>query len=150
MNLDPSLGVAVFTDGSASNRDKSGGWGYVALDAFEGIYTSSGYRAGTTISRMELAAPTYALEYLNEVYGACDVLVYSDSEYVVLGVNDRTRKRSANKDWWVSLDLAIEKHNEVKSLPSTTTPRRRPRRPRHSARDRRALPVHRLQRGGHH
>jgi ribonuclease HI len=114
MNLDPSLGVAVFTDGSASNRDKSGGWGYVALDAFEGIYTSSGYRAGTTISRMELAAPTYALEYLNEVYGACDVLVYSDSEYVVLGVNDRTRKRSANKDWWVSLDLAIEKHNEVK------------------------------------
>jgi ribonuclease HI len=113
MNLDPSEGVAIFTDGSASNRDKSGGWGWVALDAFEGIYTGSGYRAGTTISRMELAAPTYALEYLNVVYGACDVLVYSDSEYVVLGVNDRTRKRNANKGWWLALDLAIEKHNIV-------------------------------------
>jgi ribonuclease HI len=113
MNLDPSEGLAVFTDGSASNRDKSGGWGWVALDAFEGIHTDSGFRAGTTNNQMELAAPTKALETLYAEYGACDVLIYSDSLYVVLGATDRTRKRNTNKGWWRGLDAAVDAHNIV-------------------------------------
>lgn len=111
--MDTSQGVAIFTDGSCSIKDKSGGWGYVALDAFEGFHSNSGSYRNTTIGQMELLAPTNALLDLAEELGACDVLVYSDSEYVVLGVCDRTRKRNKNKGWWLGLDEAIAKHYTV-------------------------------------
>lgn len=113
MNLDPSEGLALFTDGSCYHVDKTGGYGWVALDAFEGHYTGSGFMANTTISQMELMAPTTALDALADEFGACEVLVYSDSEYVVLGCRDRTRKRNKNKKFWKSLDTAIARHAYV-------------------------------------
>lgn len=113
MNLDASQGVAVFTDGSANHRDRSGGWGWVALDAFEGIHSASGSVPDTTISRMELYAVTNALVTLYEELGAVDVLVYSDSEYVVLGCQNRSRQRHKNKEWWSNLDEAIDLHDLV-------------------------------------
>lgn len=113
MNLNPELGVAVFTDGSCFHGDRTGGWGWVALDAFEGLHSTSGFVPDTTISRMELAAPTNALFCLAEEFGPLDVLIYSDSEYVVLGAMDRSRKRLKNKRWWGRLDKAIQTHNHV-------------------------------------
>lgn len=112
-DLDPEHGLAVFTDGSANYRDRSGGWAWVALDALEGIFCASGYIGDTTISRMELYAPTNALERIADVFGPTDVLVYSDSEYVVLGNTVKTRKRYTNHEWWDALDKAIALHNEI-------------------------------------
>lgn len=113
MELNPSQGIAVFTDGSAYHVDRSGGWGWVAVDIDDRRRFSSGSASDTTISRMELTAPTEALNELADEFGACDLLVYSDSEYVVLGCNDTTRKRKKNADCWEALDEAINRHNVV-------------------------------------
>jgi ribonuclease HI len=114
VKLDPTGGICVFTDGSAYHKDRSGGWGWVALDAYEGIHTASGAAADVTINQMELYAPTHALYWLSQTLErACDVLVYSDSEYVVLGCQNPRRKRNKNREWWKTLDAAISIHNFV-------------------------------------
>lgn len=111
--LDNSQGIALITDGSASYKDRSGGWAFVAIDAFDGIFTLADHQDDTTISQMELMAPTQGLEWCAKHLGPCEVLVYSDSEYVVLGATDRTRKRNKNKQYWRALDKAIEFHTYV-------------------------------------
>jgi ribonuclease HI len=62
---------------------------------------------------MELRAPTEALRYLHDKYGALDALVFSDSEYVVLGITDRTRARRKNLDYWARLEEAVALHHYV-------------------------------------
>lgn len=113
MTLDPVGGIALFTDGSANYRDRSGGWGFVALDAGEGLDSAAGHLGNTTISQMELMAATEGLKYIHDTYGACEVLVYSDSEYVVKGATNRQRKRRKNQLFWKQLDHAIERHTYV-------------------------------------
>jgi ribonuclease HI len=111
--LNPEKGVAVFTDGSCNYKDGSGGWAWVAIDSDGTMETDSGYLSDATNNRMELHAPTMALTYLHEEYDSCDVLIYSDSQYVVLGCNDKTRSRKKNPKWWKRLDSAITLHNYV-------------------------------------
>lgn len=111
--LDPIEGVALFTDGSANYKDRSGGWAWVALDALDGMEKASGHRGDTTISQMELTGPIEGLEYLYDTYGKLEIVVYSDSEYVVKGVTDRKRKRKVNREFWRRLDAAVESHNYV-------------------------------------
>ena len=106
-------GVIVFTDGSAYHGDRSGGWAWVAIDAHGNEIHDSGHASDTTISQMELEAPKEALRTLWQDYGACMVAIYADSEYVVLGCNDKTRKRLKNQDHWDRLDLAILLHRHV-------------------------------------
>lgn len=113
MSLDPTLGIAVFSDGSSYYKDKSGGWAWVALDAFDGVQSDSGFRSGVTNNQMELLAPTQALISLYGEYGECKILVYSDSEYVVLGCQDPNRARKKNKGYWIDLDDAISLHDLV-------------------------------------
>lgn len=113
MNLNPYEGIAVFTDGSCYHVDRIGGWGWVALDAYEGLHTDSGAVRDTTISVMELTAAIMALNSIADEFGPCEVLVYSDSEYVVLGCQDRSRKRNANAMTWKKLDKAIARHDYV-------------------------------------
>lgn len=114
MNLDPSEGIAVFTDGSANHLDRNGGWAWVALDAFEGMETDSGFQEQTTNNQMELCAPAKALLTLHEEFGPIDVLVCSDSQYMILGITQRTRKRNKNRRWWDTLDVAVDAHRIVR------------------------------------
>ena len=111
--LDPKRGIALFTDGSSSIKDESGGWAWVAIDCFGGEEIGSGYVAGTTNNRMELTAWIEGLTYLSESLGPCDVLVYSDSQYVGFGAMDRTRKRNKSRDLWKLLDEAVDVHDYV-------------------------------------
>lgn len=111
--LDPSDGLALITDGSADYRDRSGGWAWVAVDAFDGMQKASGYRADTTNNQMELMAATEGLVTLAAACGPCEVLVYSDSEYVVLGARVPTRSRKKNTTFWQDLDRAIGLHKYV-------------------------------------
>lgn len=111
--LDPSRGVLVFTDGSAWPNDKTGGWAWLAVDGFSNEVTRCGSELGTSIGRMELTAAIEALNSIREICGSCDVLLYSDSEYVVLGNNDRTRARRKNVDLWGLLDEAVDAHECV-------------------------------------
>lgn len=112
-HLDPTGGLAVFTDGSAYAKDRTGGWAYIIVDINGATWSNSGFRSNTTISQMELYAPTEGLWAIGEFYGPSDVLIYSDSEYVVLGSTDRRRKRNKNKDMWADLDSAVDLHSYV-------------------------------------
>jgi ribonuclease HI len=108
--LDPSEGIAVYTDGSSYYKDRTGGWAFVAIDAFDGEITSSGWAKGTTNNRMEMEAVVQGLDHLYTAYGACDVLVCSDSEYVVLGCLNPRRSREKNSDMWQKITSAIGRH----------------------------------------
>lgn len=70
--------VEVFTDGACSGNPGPGGWG--AILRYNGhekeLY---GGEANTTNNRMELSAVIFALEALKE---PCEVVLYSDSQYV--------------------------------------------------------------------
>lgn len=112
-DLDPRSGLAVFTDGSAYYKNRSGGWAWVAIDLDGNQKTDSGYVSDTTINQMELKAPTEALLWIHKTFGSSDVLIYSDSEYVVLGSNDPSRARRKNLEWWDRLDEAINLHTYV-------------------------------------
>ena len=107
---------ALFTDGSASHKDGSGGWAYVIIDRFGNEEIGTGSVADTTVGRMEMSAWVEGLNHIFETLGPCELLVYSDSQYVVLGTSDRTRKRRVNQNLWFDLDSAIDQHEYVESI----------------------------------
>jgi ribonuclease HI len=114
--LDAREGLTVYTDGSCSHIDRCGGWAWVAFDLYERMVRGGGPAWDTTISVMELRAPTEALEWIYAARGPCVILVISDSEYVVKGITDRTRKRRANQTEWYCLEEAIAKHTMVEFM----------------------------------
>ena len=81
--------------------------------------TMHGGEAETTNNRMELTA---AIEALNALKSASDVTLYTDSKYVMDGINEwmpnwkkrgwktAARKPVKNQDLWMALDEAIQRH----------------------------------------
>jgi ribonuclease HI len=108
--LDPSLGIGLFTDGSSWAQDKSGGWAWLAIDCFGGECHGSGKASGTTNNRMELSSWIEGLNAVHQAHGPCEIVVFSDSEYVGLGAMNRYRNRIKNLDLWQLLDAAIDQH----------------------------------------
>lgn len=105
--------ISLFTDGSAWAKDKSGGWAWLAVDCEDGYAEGSGSASNTTNNRMEMQAWIEGLTALAVALGPCEVLVWSDSEYVGLGVKNQQRLRHANSDLWISLDAAVAQHEYV-------------------------------------
>lgn len=108
--LDPSEGIALFTDGSAWTGDRIGGWAWIAIDAFDGEDAGYGFASDTTNNRMELQAWVEGLTDVFKACSSCEVLVYSDSEYVGLGAMNRSRARKTNQDLWAEVDKAVDLH----------------------------------------
>lgn len=117
--------VSIYTDGAArGNPDGPGGYGTVLeyVDTKGELHKrelSQGYKK-TTNNRMELMAVIAGLEALNR---PCEVLLYSDSKYVVDAFNQhwidswlkKGWKRGKNEpvknvDLWKRLLAAKEKH----------------------------------------
>ncbi len=112
--------VTIYTDGACSGNPGPGGWGAI-LEYGPHRKELSGHMAGTTNNRMELFAAISALGALKE---PCDVVLYSDSSYLVKAFNDhwldswqkKQWKKSdgkpvENKDLWMLLLLQTRKHN---------------------------------------
>jgi ribonuclease HI len=101
--------VEIYTDGACS----------ALLIAGAHRKTMHGGERETTNNRMELIA---AIEALNALRGSRKVRLYTDSKYVMDGINDwmpnwkkRGWKTSAkkpvkNQDLWQALDEAISRH----------------------------------------
>jgi ribonuclease HI len=90
----------VYADGSCIGNPGPGGWGVVVRDP-DGIMTElNGHDPSTTNNRMELMG---AIEGLRATEPGADVLLKSDSRYVV---NSMTLhyKRNTNHDLWKMLD----------------------------------------------
>jgi len=112
--------VRLYSDGACLGNPGPGGYG--AILKYEGAVKemSGGYRL-TTNNRMELLGVIAGLESLKE---PCDVLAFSDSEYVVKGLKlgwakkwrangwlKGDRKPAINSDLWARLLDLCEKHD---------------------------------------
>ena len=116
--------VEVYTDGACSGNPGPGGWGAVLRYRFNGkVYEKelSGGDASTTNNRMELMGAISALELLRE---PCNVLLTSDSKYLVDGINlgwakswkkhnwtKSDKKPALNADLWGRLLELLEVHD---------------------------------------
>ncbi len=91
--------IDLYTDGACSGNPGPGGWG--AILRYNGREKElSGGAAGTTNNRMELTAVIEGLAVLKET---CEVCVYSDSKYVVDGIQKGWAK-SWKKNGWRKAD----------------------------------------------
>ncbi len=112
--------VKVYTDGACSGNPGKGGYG--AILEYNGATKelSAGYLS-TTNNRMEILAAVVALETLKE---PCNVVLTSDSKYLVDSVNMgwiekwksnnwyRTKSEKAkNVDLFKRLVIQLERHN---------------------------------------
>ena len=110
--------VEIYTDGACRGNPGPGGWGALLI-AGKRRKTMYGGEADTTNNRMELKA---AIEALNALRGPRNVQLYTDSKYVMDGINKwmpnwkkrgwktSARKPVKNKDLWMQLDEAIVRH----------------------------------------
>ena len=110
--------VEIFTDGACSGNPGPGGWG--AILRFNGKTKElSGGEPVTTNNRMELMAAISALNALKE---PCEVLLHTDSKYVMDGISGwihgwkrngwktADRKPVKNSELWQALDEANRRH----------------------------------------
>ena len=95
--------LLAYADGSCIGNPGPGGWGVVIVEANGARRELGGGAPETTNNRMELAA---AIEALRQIDPASKVVLRSDSEYLVKGINE-ARKRRKNVDLWVQLDAEV-------------------------------------------
>jgi ribonuclease HI len=108
--------INLYTDGSAKGNPGKGGFGLVLISGKHYKEISQGFRH-TTNNRMELLAVIVGLEHLKSK--KCDVLVFSDSKYVVDSVEKKWVfqwvkkgfKGKKNADLWKRFLLIYQKHN---------------------------------------
>ena len=111
--------VTIYTDGACSGNPGPGGWGAILCYKDTEKEISGGERE-TTNNRMELTAVIEGLKCLKE---PCSIELYSDSKYVIDGLEKgwaaswrkngwkkADKKPALNPDLWETLLDLIEKH----------------------------------------
>ncbi len=110
--------IEIYTDGACRGNPGPGGWGALLI-AGKRQKTMHGGDPETTNNRMELTA---AIEALNALKGHSSVILYTDSKYVMDGINEwmpnwikrgwktAAKKPVKNKDLWQALDEAVGRH----------------------------------------
>lgn len=87
--------IEMFTDGACSGNPGPGGWGVILR--YNGIEKElSGGARETTNNRMELTAVIEGLKALKE---PCEVLICTDSKYVVDGITLGWAKKWRSNGW---------------------------------------------------
>lgn len=88
--------VEIYSDGGAEPNPGKGGFGVIMSYKGQKKEFSQGYRL-TTNNRMELMGVIFALERLKRT---CKVNVYTDSQYVVNGINLGWAKKWQKNNWF--------------------------------------------------
>ncbi len=111
--------VVIYTDGACRGNPGPGGWGAV-LRCDGRDKELFGGEADTTNNRMELTAAIRSLAALKR---ACEVDLFTDSEYLRLGITQwmknwkkrgwktASRKPVKNQDLWQALDAEAARHD---------------------------------------
>lgn len=115
--------VALFTDGACSGNPGPGGWAFILRDLkTKKELTGAGGDRETTNNRMEMQA---VIEGLSVLKKRCQVSLYSDSNYVLQGLQSwmvgwkkngwmrmegGRKKPIKNVELWQELDELIAKH----------------------------------------
>lgn len=87
--------VYIYTDGACSGNPGPGGWGAI-LKAGTNMKELSGGEANTTNNRMEMTAIIQALSALKR---PCDVILTSDSKYVIDAIEKGWVKKWKSNNW---------------------------------------------------
>ena len=90
--------VTIYTDGACSGNPEPGGWGAILQYGEHEKELSGGDRL-TTNNKMELTGVISALEALKQ---PCEVDLYSDSKYVIDGINKGWAKGWRARGWMKS------------------------------------------------
>ena len=110
--------VIIYTDGACRGNPGPGGWG-VLIKYREHSKEMYGGDASTTNNKMELTA---AIEALKEIKEPCEITLYTDSKYVLKGIEEwihnwkkrgwkgSNRKPVKNIELWKKLDELRDKH----------------------------------------
>ena len=110
--------VVIHTDGACSGNRGPGGWG-VRMVYGDHVRRLCGGEPATTNNRMEMMAAIQALEGLKQ---PCEVVLHTDSQYVMKGITEwlagwkargwRTASKQPvkNQDLWQRLDAAQARH----------------------------------------
>lgn len=108
----------IYTDGACVGNPGPGGWAAL-IQVEKDSTTLSGGDPSTTNNRMEMQAVIASLAYLTETF---EIQLYTDSRYVINGINDwintwsknnwqtANRKPVKNKDLWQELHASTQKH----------------------------------------
>jgi ribonuclease HI len=96
--------VLIYTDGGCLGNPGPGGYGAIIVEGETEKELSAGYRL-TTNNRMELTACIAALASLK---AAADVLLHTDSRYVVNGISKGWARRWRANDWMRTKTEAAE------------------------------------------
>jgi len=107
--------IKIYTDGAAKGNPGPGGFGVILKFQGHTKELSQGYK-NTTNNRMELMAVIVGLEAIKK--GGWDVLIYSDSKYVVDAVEKgwlwswvkKGFKNKKNVDLWQRFIPVFKKH----------------------------------------
>ena len=103
--------IKIYTDGSCLENPGNGGWAAI-INSDGRVKKISGNEKNTTNNRMELMATISALK---EISSNEDIEIYTDSQYVKLGITEwinnwlknnwQTSKKEdvKNKDLWLEL-----------------------------------------------
>jgi len=113
--------LEVYVDGSSKPNPGKGTCAYVILDGKTILHEETFSSEDSTNNIMELTAVIKALKYVEEHYAEHRVYLYTDSQYVQLGITSwlpgwkkrgwRTsaKKEVSNKQLWIELDKLYSK-----------------------------------------
>ena len=96
--------IKIYTDGSCLHNPGNGGWAAI-ININGDVKKISGSVKGTTNNKMELMAPIKALQEIKENE---QIEIYTDSQYVKLGITDWVHK-------WIKNDWQTSKKEPVKN-----------------------------------
>ena len=111
--------VIIYTDGACRGNPGPGGWG-VLIEHGESSKQLYGGDISTTNNKMELTAAIMALKEIKE---PCEIILYTDSKYVLQGIEEwihnwkkrgwrgSNKKPVKNIDLWKELDELRDEHN---------------------------------------
>ena len=113
--------IKIYTDGSCLQNPVNGGWAAI-INVNDEVKKISGSVKDTTNNKMELMAPIKALQEVKEQQS---IEIYTDSQYVKLGITEwihkwiknnwQTSKKEPvkNKELWIKL-YELTKSHEIK------------------------------------
>ena len=96
--------ITIYTDGSCLNNPGNGGWAAI-ININDDVKKISGSVKDTTNNKMELMAPIKALQEIKEKQ---PIEIYTDSQYVRLGITDWVHK-------WIKNNWQTSKKEPVKN-----------------------------------
>lgn len=111
--------VEIYTDGACLGNPGPGGWAAI-LEFGDRRRELSGAEPATTNNRMELSA---AIAALNALRRECEVVLYTDSRYVLQGMTEWL-PRWQRKGWRTAAGKAVENRDLWEQLIAAAAPHR--------------------------